>query len=282
MLESNNMKKLIVVSLVLLLIGLTASYAQDKIYKKDGKILEVKVTEVGLAEVKYRIPKDSIGPIYTLQKVKILKIVYESGREETFKYDLRDPELYADQAKSAIKFNFIAPLLGFTQINFEHNIRPGKSYELSLGIIGLGKQSDSKLYQDRNPSGAYVGAGFKFSKLPDFVTRTESYSHLLQGQYAKTELVFGVYGQDIENINGDLYRKSTVFGAFMLNLGKQWVLGEKLLIDTYFGFGYAFDNLKSDEDYVFNSNHFALSAGDSGIGLTGGMKIGLLLNKRPK
>lgn len=267
---------------LLLILGMSFTKAQDKIYKRDGKILEVKVTEVGLAEVKYRILKDSIGPVYTLEKSRIIKIIYENGREETFKYDLKDPELYADQAKSAIKLNFIAPLLGFTQINFEHNIRPGKSYELSLGIIGLGKKTENKLYQDRNPSGVYVGTGFKFSKLPDFITRTESYSHILQGQYAKTELIFGIYDQNIQNTNGDLYRKSTVFGAFMLNLGKQWVLGEKLLIDTYFGLGYAFDNLKSDEDYVFNSNHFALSAGDSGIGITGGLKIGLLLNKRPK
>jgi len=277
------MKKLNLICLFLLLVGFSVVNAQDKIFKRDGKILDVKVTEVGLAEVKYRVPKDSIGPIYTLEKSKILKIVYAGGREETFRSDLSDPELYADQKKNALKINFIAPLLGFTQFNFEHNLRPGKSYELSLGLIGLGNTSQSKLYYNRRPRGAFMGAGYKFSKLPDFITHSEKYSHVLQGQYLKTELIFGVYGQDIQDLNGDFYRKSTIFGAFMLNFGKQWVLGNQIIVDSYVGVGYAFDNLNDTEDYAFHANHFALSAtGDSGIGLTGGLKIGLLLNRHHK
>jgi len=273
--------KSILLVLILMVAGLMSTHAQDKIIKKDGKVLEVKVIEVGSADVKYRFSNDDTGPIYTLEKSQIQKIIYQNGREESFKQDLKNPELYADQTKNALKLNFIAPLLGYTQINFEHNMRPGKSYELALGLIGLGKREHTTLLYDRKPLGAYFGAGYKYSKLPDFINRTERYSHVLQGQYVKTELIFGVYGQDIQNTNGDFYRKSTVFGGFMLNLGKQWVLGEEFLIDTYLGIGYALDNLKEDEENGFTSNHFALAAnGNSGLGLTAGLKVGMLLHKK--
>ncbi len=289
------MKKLNYLFLLLFACVLSFSaLAQDKIYKKGGDVVDAKVTEVGTNEVKYIIYADQNGPIYSLDKGKILKIVYQNGRTESFQSNLKDPELYADQSKNAIKLNFLAPLLGYTQINFEHNMRPGRSYELALGIIGLGKRQELDNYYGtevkyRNAAGAFLGAGYKFSKIPDFVNNTEKYSHVLQGLYAKPEVILGVYGEDESNstffdpqTTEVITRKTVVFGGFLVNGGKQWVLGDAFLIDVYVGLGYAFDNNSRDSN-LLPENHFALvGGGDSGLGYTAGIKIGVLLNNKKR
>ncbi len=290
------MKKLKFLSLLFFACVLSFSaIAQDKIYKKGGDVIDAKVIEVGTTSVKYTVSADQSGPIYNLDKARILKIVYQNGRTESFQTNLRDPEVYADQAKNALKVNFLAPLSGYFQINFEHNIRPGRGYELALGIIGLGKRQELELgaygteTKYRNAAGAFVGAGYKFSKIPDFINNTEKYSHVLQGLYAKPEVIFGVYGQDVSSstlFNNQtpavITHETVVFGGLLVNGGKQWVLGDAFLIDVYLGLGYAFDNNSKKSD-ILPGNHFALiGGGDSGVGFTGGIKIGLLLNNKKK
>lgn len=288
--------------LLLFVLGLAATArSQDKIYKKGGEIIEAKVTEVGTDEIKYRVFSDQSGPMYSLDKDRIIKVVYQNGRVETYQSNLKDPKLYEDQAKSAIKVNFLAPLLGYTQLNFEHSLRPGRAYELSLGIIGLGKrqelwalsnsstQSYSITY--RNASGAFLAGGYKLSKLPDFVNKGAKYSHVLQGTYIKPELSFGVYDQNfVRSYQANtpvINRETIVFGGLLVNLGKQWVLGELLLVDLFGGVGYALDNrnrTRGNSEFYYDDfvgNHFALTSGaDSGFGINGGFKVGILINRK--
>lgn len=281
------------------------AFAQDKIYKKDGEIIEVTVTEIGTDEIKYKLFKDQGAPSYSLEKDRIIKIVYQNGRSESYYSNLKDRELYADQSKNAIKVNFLAPLLGYTQLNFEHNLQPGRGYELSLGIIGLGKRqelgsiydanSQTSTFTYRQAKGLFLGGGYKFSKLPDFVNKGARYNHVMQGAYAKPEILLGIYGQNnLRNRPGNTpqtNKETIAFGGFLINLGKQWVLGDALLIDMYGGLGYAIDNRttqqnRNSREYYYNNfvgNHFVLITGaGSGLGFSGGAKIGLLLNRRQK
>lgn len=299
MLKRKTSMNKIYASFILFLIALSAS-AQDKIYKKGGEIIEARISEVGTNEIKYKVFHDETGPVYTIEKDRIIKVVYQNGRTEIYQNSLKDPELYADQAKNAFKVNFLAPLLGYTQFNFEHNLRPGRSYELSLGIIGLGKRQEAYAYsvydpntststmQYREARGVFLSGGYKFAKMPDYLNSGAKYSHVMQGFYAKPEFSFGVYGQNNfrQNTNNftTIDRKTVVFSGLIVNLGKQWVLGDMFLIDAYAGLGYAFDNNNSlrqqgdayyYEDYV--GNHFALATNtDSGFGGTAGIKIGFL------
>lgn len=278
------------------------AFAQDKIYKKGGEIIEAKITEVGTGEIKYTIFNDAEGPVYTIEKDRIIQVVYQNGRTEVYQTSLKDPELYADQVKRAVKVNFLSPLRGYTQFNYEKNLRPGRNYELSLGIIGLGKRQELLDYNMalsssgeiiyREQAGAFIGGGYKFSKMPDYLSGKDRYSHVMQGSYVKPEILFGVYEQNFEKPNsngtGRILEKSTVvFSSLIINLGKQWVLGDKLLVDIYGGLGYALDNLKrihySNEgtDYYedYAGDHFAvITAGsNSGIGFSGGLKLGILI-----
>ncbi len=289
----NFMRKLIFLLLVSLV--LTASlHAQDKIYRKNGQVLKVKVIEVGTSEIKYKIFGDDEGPIYVLEKDRIKKIEYANGTSEKLVINLKDPEQYADQLNKALKINFMSPLFGFTKISYEKSTGVGKSYELTLAIIGAGKNRLLEFYdynsvrtERRNQFGFAIGGGYKFSKLPDFLFGRTRFTHLMQGAYAKPVVYLGNYSENhVAYKNNNQYvveRQNVTFGALELELGKQWVFGDKFLIDIYTGFGWGFDNKKSRSDLFFDDdieayNYINQRIGKSpGLSLNAGLKLGLLI-----
>ncbi len=126
-----------------------SAQAQDKIQRKNGKIIIAKVIEIGTTDVKYKMPEEIDGPIYVLEKDRINKIEFENGKVEKFTPDLKDPEAYEGQRKKAIKVDFLGPLIGYSQISFEKSTGIGKGYEVTLGIIGAGKnQRFDYIYND--------------------------------------------------------------------------------------------------------------------------------------
>ncbi|MBZ0097457.1 MAG: hypothetical protein K8F30_00155 [Taibaiella sp.] len=58
--------------------------AQDKLYKKNGDMIEVNVTEVTTRTVSYKKADNAAGPTYTIAKGDVAKIVYENGSEDVF------------------------------------------------------------------------------------------------------------------------------------------------------------------------------------------------------
>ena len=299
------MKKLIYLSLALFLISFSSALAQDKIYKKGGEVIEAKIIEIGVDELKYRLFNVADGPVYTIEKDRILKVVYDNGRVETYQSNFKDEELYADQKKMALKINFLSPLFGFTAFSFEKSVKPGRSYELTLGIIGLGKRQRVDYFSFNNnnvvyreQAGAYASAGYKFIKLPDFTSRGAKFSHVMQGTYIKPEVMFGVFGSNRYFTSSTSttekfgYRKkTTVFGGALVNLGKQWIFSDVFLVDVYGGVGYNINNDKNTVtntgketiSYEYNGYHYGMisTADGSGLGLTGGIRIGILLGKKP-
>jgi hypothetical protein len=286
------------------LILIVFAYSQDKIYRNNGKIVEAKILEIGSDEVKYKDFKNLDGPIYILETDKIKKIVFENGSEQKFADNYKDPERYANQLKKAIKINFLSPLYGYTEIGFEKSTAVGKGYEFSLGIIGLGKSEvleygySTNQYQTvkRGQAGAFISAGYKFNKLPDFIIFGKTkMSHLMQGTYAKPILYIGHYkeNQIIEKASGpyEVGEQQVTFGALQIELGKQWVFNNKFLLDLYWGFGYGADNKKDAYQYDAGSgynyddydgsavfNYANARAGKSpGFSLTFGLKLGMLI-----
>ena len=261
--------------------------AQDKIYRKNGEVLKVKIVEISSTDIKYRIFGEEDGPIYVLEKDRIQKIVYQNGRVEKPTLDIKDPEQYEDQLKKAIKINFLSPLFGYTQFSFEKSTGVGKSYELTMAIIGAGKNQTLDFYsypdvQKRDQFGVAVGAGYKFNKLPDFLFGRTRFSHIMQGAYAKPMFYFGNYGENVVVDKGNqtvIERQNVTFGALQVELGKQWVFGDKFLLDLYWGFGIGADNKK--EDYAYNEeayNYVIQRLGTTpGFALNGGLKLGLLI-----
>ena len=120
--------------------------AQDRIVKTNQDTIACKVKEVLTDEVKYIIPETSNDILFGIDKNDILKIILENGKELSFSHSLYGKETYENQKKHAIKVDFLAPLTGNTTLSYEKLIRPSRSWEVSLGIIGLGVDND-----DENP-----------------------------------------------------------------------------------------------------------------------------------
>lgn len=292
---NNNLMRYRLLAVLTLLALANAVHAQDKIYRKNGQIIKAKILEIGVEEVKYKPFENPDGPLYVLPQDKILKIVFENGKTEKFAPDLKDPEQYEGQLRKALKVDFLGPLLGYTQITYEKSTGVGKGYELTLGIIGAGKNQRIDWYSNtlrlshRNQFGLVAAAGYKFNKLPDFLFGRTRFSHVMQGSYAKPILYVGNYSENRvvykANTQATLERRNTTFSALQIELGKQWIYGDRFAMDLYWGLGYGFDNKKDDDAYYSYSdqdaaayNYINARAGRSpGLSFTFGLKVGWLL-----
>ena len=75
-------KKLI--ALAALCVAGSYASAQDLIVKKDGSVIQAKVTKVGTSEVEYKKWSNQDGPQYSIAVADILAINYQNGEKETF------------------------------------------------------------------------------------------------------------------------------------------------------------------------------------------------------
>ncbi len=241
--------------------------AQDIIVKKDGKEIRAKIIELGVAEVKYHKFDQPDGPVYAEEKENIQKIIFQDGHTEFYGAARMDEATaFEGQKKGALKISFLGPLLGYTNILYERNIKPGRSYEFKASIIGLGKETGE------NPRGFIGSAAYKFYKKPDFYAANFKRTHILQGGYFKPELFLGSTSYDGWEYNssgqGTQKRISNVAGGFLLNVGKQWVVDNAFVFDMAFGLGYG-AGTSTRAIYVWSDNNVGLAASVTmNIGLT--------------
>ena len=60
------------------------AYAQDKIYKKKGEVIESKVKAIEGNTITYKRSDNPNGPDYTISKNEVTKIVYQNGTSDSF------------------------------------------------------------------------------------------------------------------------------------------------------------------------------------------------------
>jgi hypothetical protein len=266
------MKTLII--LLLALLSLSA-ISQDKIIKTSGDSIKCKVTEIDATQVKYHYannPSLSFG----LDKALVEKIIFETG--EVVKMEgnsFKNAEYYAKQNKHALKINFLSPLMGSTEFIYEQSIRPGRSWEAAIGIIGLGADP-----QDYNPGGVFGKFAYKFIRDPDFYMQTMHYSHLLKGGYFAPEIGIRYMGYDAYNYNYGTGQESNIRKerfdvALMMKLGKQWVFDDAFLVDVYAGIGYG---IGGNVDDALNYG-FIVGSGDFPVAFTTGIRLGWVFKK---
>jgi hypothetical protein len=266
------MKKLL--TLVLLFISIS-TFAQDKIIKKNGDTITCKVTEMGADEVKY-FYSDNPKLIFGIDKAKLEKIEFGTGEVIVVKSDtFKDEEYYANQHKHAIKIAFLSPLFGHTELSYEQYIKPGRSWEVGLGIIGLGMDT-----YDINAKGVYTKFAYKMIRKPDYYSQRMHYSHILKGAYIAPEIALRYVSYYAEVYNDYTYRyegEQTVeeFAfALTLKFGKQWVIEDGFIIDFYLGLGYG----TSNDEQAMGLVPFGFVTGvDVPIAFTSGLRIGWAL-----
>jgi hypothetical protein len=195
--------------------------------------------------VKYALPDYPSDLLFVLDKDAIAKVVFEDGKEMTFSKTMTDPNNYIGNNKNAFKVDFLSPLTGNTTLWYERSLKPGRSIEAGLGVIGLGIDQN-----DENPTGVFVKFGYKFIKDPDFYMRGMRYAHLLKGSYIKPEISLGFLNRNVNNYYeymdpyGYYYggvnkeREKLMTGSIQLTMGKQWIVDNAFLVDLYLGVGY--------------------------------------------
>ena len=256
--------------------------AQDTIYKRTKEIIKAKIIEIGLDEIKYKMPGDEKGATIVIAKDQIWKIIFASGVTQVLLPEMDNPENYSSQRKNAIKIDFIAPMLRHFTFVYEHSLKPGQSIEASIGIIGFGFNIDEYLDQ----RGVFARVGFKFIKSPDYYLRGMKYAHILKGSYIRPDILFGSYS---ENYTNDTYTSyppysyqasvndRITYGSIQLAIGKQFIFDNSFLVDYYVGLGYTFTN-HSESDNKNGVPFFGVAGGNSSspFSVSGGLRIGFL------
>lgn len=271
--------------ILMLLMCLGNAISQDKIVKKDKSVIECKITEVGLDEIKYIDPELTDGPVISISVDDIAKIEFSNGRVIEFKDKLNDPSSYSDDKKVALKMHFLSPIFENLAFSLEKNIRPGQSYETEVGLIGVGFDTDP----DNKSSGVWISGGFKFLKTPDFYSKQFKYAHILKGSYVMPQIILSFYQNKYYPNNYypnpspsyGMEERDVVAGALIINIGKQIVYNNAFLIDYSFGLGYGFSNHNdnNNEYQSYNPYHYGFLLGSDNfpIAATAKLKIGLLI-----
>jgi hypothetical protein len=247
---------------------------QDAIHKKSGDVIECSIKEIGLDEIKYTVPGFGPDLKFSIAKEKVNKVVFSNGQEMIIKDEMTNPDNYQDNFRNALKVDFLSPLTGNTTIYYERSLKPGRSIEAGLGIVGLGLDP-----AEVNPAGVFTKFGVKFIKSPDVYLRGMRYAHVLKGAYVKPELILGYFARDYDNYWEGSYwyygttRREVFIGSIMLNFGKQWVIDNSFLVDFFVGAGYGFDSGDYDEGYQYA---YVGGAEDIPISFSAGLKIGWL------
>lgn len=279
------MKKLLFLSLILF--ACLSLSAQDLIVRKNPKAeITCKIVEIGEDLVYYSAQLGGEERRFSIDKNNIVYIKFANGEVLKMEDSMFGQNHYQDNTNNAIKFNFFAPIMGFSEFEYERSIKPGQSWTAALGIVGLGFNTTNI-----DAIGISLSGGYRFYRSPDYYVRKMRYAHILKGSYVMPKIKFSLINAELEYSDylGYYYYGSPVIedkNIATLNLmitgGKQWVFANRFLIDFNVGFGYSFSNLKEDAyDYyelglIYGAGtHFTYSSS---------LKIGYLFHdkKQPK
>ena len=172
---------------------------------------------------------------------------------------------HREMKSRAFKVEFFSPLTGNLTVGYEQYLKNWIGIEAKVGIIGIGKQD----YQIEKDRGVFVKVGPKFKLKPSFADKGTFGTDYLSGGYFRPELQFASFKHHNTESGGAL--EQIYSGVLMLNYGKQYVLGNAMTFDWYFGFGYAFSNNDGPGyhyGYAFLGNGLPLAAN---VGLTLGI-----------
>ena len=196
-----------------------------------------------------------------------------------------------------VKLDVFGLFRGYTQIGYEKFLSPTRSIEFSLGLIGVGRNhvfeySDTVIgakEHNKNQFGVFLSAGYKFYRLNFLEIGRKETTPFNQGLYIKPIFYVGQYSENriagisYQQQTYQLQRPSTTFAAIQIELGKEWVIGNKVLIDAYGGVGYSVDNKNYYSTSYYNYkttsafNYCNQRIGTSpGISTTLGIKAGFL------
>ncbi len=288
----------------------TLTFSQDTLVTKQNTFIVCKVVKIGEFDVEYKKNNTPASPIYTMPVDKLREIRLEDGTTEKFVADEMDANKEKDilHKRSAVKFSFFSPMFSHLSFSYEKCLKVGTNLEGTVGIISDNLDVVERKFQNPKQDliGITLGAGVKFLLGQEFYVKGIKYAHPLKGRYIKPEIIHTRYiYNDVErtinnNYNGyygpttftnekyDLKVRST---AFMINYGRQFILGNVMTFGYQVGVGYSFTNtVKSNirttqsDQYAYGMgvgiNNFSHVQAPSPLSWSGNITLGFLFDKK--
>lgn len=263
--------RLMLCFVVMLACSLTAALtAQDVIYKKDGKVLRVKVMEVGASKIRYTEYTDQDGIIFSMDRSLVREIELESGNVFEERQPGSDEAYFYDDSRSSIKIDFLQVGGGDILLGYEQSVNPSQSWEVLTRIM----LPDFNEYWG---GGFGLSGGYKIKMGSVFKGGDYRPKHLLAGGYIRPGVGFASreFG-----FGGDERFFMMHLG---IDLGYQWIFSDVVSLDLFAGFHYySYNESGNDRPDRFYDEEIAV--GDM-IGVYNragafGLRIGYVFNSR--
>jgi hypothetical protein len=107
---------------------------------------------------------------------------------------------------------------------------------MSVGVIGIG----SKVIP--GASGGFFKIGLKAIRSPEVYVNAGHSSHILKGSFIRPDIAISYFSYDSHNGNLQNGREEAFSVAFLINLGKQWILDNSYSVSWNIGLGYAYSS----------------------------------------
>jgi len=267
------MKRLIFIS-VLIFCAATGFAQADTLYTNTNRKIPCKIYEINEFEIKYRMASALDGPYFVVEKSTIRKYTLSNGYTEMLLPDELSIENEHREIlgnREVVKINPFGFAFNHVSLSYEKVIKVGMNLDVEVGYINNSINSNDAFRQAygnyNNPfiSGAYLKPGVKFFLGEDFSVRGLKYAHPLKGRYIKLDLAgsyLNYHGLTrTYNYNGTATVVTTdlntvAYGGFV-NYGRQFILGNILTLEYYFGVGFTGQSLSySNPDFTSFQNQY--------------------------
>lgn len=273
------------------------AFAQDSLFYTNGNVIVGQVTEIGLNVVKYRTNSDGHAVLIEVDKHDLAKVKLKDG--QAYAFDQAHSEVPYSEAflgrKHVLSLDVVAPFLNHVMIGYEQLLGPRISLLVQVGYIGLWN-GGLEINEMEDSKGGLLTAGVKFM-LPRSAKRTalSNNVHPLASWYLAPELMFStwtrtyeypVYGKPYPHYLTQVANEYSS-AAIVLNVGREFFLGEHFTCDVNGGVGYGAEwcNGKAVDSSTFVSDIHTISRQDyafthrfigshSPLVVSGGLRLG--------
>jgi hypothetical protein len=317
------MKKQIVL-MALFFISMAAFSQSDTLYLIKNKKIACKILEINDLEIKYKTAGNLDGPLYIIDKTSVTKYTLSNGFTETITKDELSIEHEHREIlgnRQVVKFAPFSAAFSHLSFAYESVIKVGMNLDVEAGYINSEINPDGSnlirtggINNSIHNSGVFFKPGIKFFLGEDFSVKGLKYAHPLKGRYIKLDLAvsyinfedlsavyYGPYLNGVAQIKTVYTNLNTIAYGGFVNYGRQFILGNILTLDYYFGVGFTgqsetytnpdfFTNpyatnqytnyyYNSERNYTSNYHGF-LRIPTLGLSATAGFRIGYIIPQK--
>ncbi|HYG51380.1 MAG TPA: hypothetical protein VD905_10780 [Flavobacteriales bacterium] len=255
------MKKLFFLSFLVACFMLAGQNAksQDTLRLKNKTAVSCKVFKISDTDIEYKKWNNLEGPVYTIDRNKVLEIRFENGIVERFLPDEMD--VAQEQAilnkRNAVKFDLFSPVFDKITFGYEHCVKVGWNMEMYASYISTGLLPNGighNITGDSKTQGLAFRFGNKFFLGSDYYVKGTRYAHPLKGRFVRIDVSFSQFSiQDVYEYTQNAYPNQWGYYSYYYNkgglnvsqfglgitYGRQFILGNMFTLQYNVGINYA-------------------------------------------